>query len=106
VQGALRGEPAVPRRFVSRLLDELRTRERRRTVVLAGKGRVALTAREWEVAELLLRSASTAEMATQLGVAPVTVRRHVGSVERKFGVSTRAEVIALLSAETAAATPV
>jgi DNA-binding CsgD family transcriptional regulator len=45
-------------------------------------------------------------MATQLGVAPVTVRRHVGSVERKFGVSTRAEVIALLSAETAAATPV
>ena len=32
VQGAMRGEPAVPRRFVSRLLDELRTRERRRTV--------------------------------------------------------------------------
>jgi len=106
VRGALRGEPAVPRRFVSRLLDELRTRERRRTVVLAGKGRVALTAREWEVTELLLRSASTAEMATQLGVAPVTVRRHVGSVERKLGVSTRAEVVALLSAEAATATPV
>jgi DNA-binding NarL/FixJ family response regulator len=105
VRGALRGEPAVPRRFVSRLLDELRTRERRRTVVLAGKGRVALTAREWEVAELLLRSASTAEMATQLGVAPVTVRRHVGSVERKLGVSTRAEVVALLSAESSAAAP-
>ena len=63
VQGALRGEPAVPRRFVSRLLDELRTRERRRTVVLAGKGRVALTAREWEVAEMLLRSATTSEIA-------------------------------------------
>jgi DNA-binding NarL/FixJ family response regulator len=103
VRGAMRGEPAVPRRFVSRLLDELKTRERRRTVVLAGKGRVALTAREWEVAELLLRSASTAEMATELGVAPVTVRRHVGSVERKLGVSTRAEVIALLSAESASA---
>jgi DNA-binding NarL/FixJ family response regulator len=98
VRGALRGEPAVPRRFVSRLLDELRTRERRRTVVLAGKGRVALTAREWEVAELLLRSASTSDMATQLGVAPVTVRRHIGSVERKLGVSTRAEVVALLAA--------
>jgi DNA-binding NarL/FixJ family response regulator len=102
VAGALRGEPAVPRRFVSRLLDELRTRERRRSVVLAGKGRIALTAREWEVAELLLRSASTAEMASQLGVAPVTVRRHVGSVERKLGVSTRAEVVALLSAEAGA----
>jgi len=99
VRGALRGEPAVPRRFVSRLLEELKTRERRRFVVLAGKGRVALTAREWEVAGMLLRSASTSDIATELGVAPVTVRRHVGSVERKLGVSTRAEVVALLSAE-------
>jgi DNA-binding NarL/FixJ family response regulator len=105
VRGALRGEPAVPRIFVSRLLDELRTRERRRSVVLAGRGRVALTAREWEVAEMLLRSASTSDIATELGVAPVTVRRHVGSVERKLGVSTRAEVVALLSAETTTAEP-
>jgi DNA-binding NarL/FixJ family response regulator len=99
VRGALRGEPAVPRRFVSRLLDELRTRERRRSVVVADKGRVALTAREWEVADLLVRAASTSEIAAELGVAPVTVRRHVGSVERKLGVSTRAEVVAILSAE-------
>jgi DNA-binding NarL/FixJ family response regulator len=105
VASALRGEPAVPRRFVSRLLDELRMRERRRSVVVAGKGRVSLTAREWEVAEMLLRSASTSEIAAELGVAQVTVRRHVGSVERKLGVSTRAEVIALLSAEAAAAAP-
>ena len=106
VRGALRGEPAVPRRFVARLLDELRTREHRRSFVLADKGRVSLTTREWEVVELLLRSASTAEIAAQLGVAPVTVRRHLGSVERKLGVATRAEVVALLSAETAAAAPV
>ena len=99
VRGALDGEPAVPRRFVTRLLEELRTRDRRRSVVVAGKGRVALTAREWEVVELLLRETSTADIATGLGVAPVTVRRHVGSVERKLGVSTRAEVVALLTAE-------
>ena len=99
----MRGEPAVPRRFVSRLLDELRTRERRRSVVLDGKGRVALTAREWEVVELLLRSANTSEIATELGVAPVTVRRHVGSVERKLGVTTRAQVVELLTAESASA---
>ncbi|HEX5173570.1 MAG TPA: response regulator transcription factor [Gaiellaceae bacterium] len=97
VRGAVRGEPAVPRKFVSRLLDELRTRERRRSVVVAGKGRISLTAREWEVVELLLRSATTAEIAKELGVAPVTVRRHLGSVERKFGVTTRAEVVALLT---------
>lgn len=106
VEGAMRGEPAVPRMFVARLLDELRTRDRRRSVVLAGKGRVALTAREWEVAEMLLRSASTSEIAEELGVAPVTVRRHVGSVERKLGVSTRAEVVALLSAEAGTTAPV
>jgi DNA-binding NarL/FixJ family response regulator len=102
VQGAMRGEPAVPRKFVSRLLDELRTRERRRSVVLEGKGRVALTAREWEVVELLLRSASTSDIAAELGVAPVTVRRHVGSVERKLGVTTRAQVVELLTADPAA----
>ena len=56
VEGAVRGEPAVPRKFVSRLLDELRTRERRRSVVLDGRGRVALTSREWDVVELLLRN--------------------------------------------------
>jgi DNA-binding NarL/FixJ family response regulator len=103
VRGALRGEPAVPRRFVSRLLEELRTRERRRSVVLAGS-RVALTAREWEVVDLLLDAASTSDIAGKLGVAPVTVRRHLGSVERKLGVSTRAEVVALLTAEPNAAT--
>jgi DNA-binding NarL/FixJ family response regulator len=105
VRGALNGEPAVPRKFVSRLLEELRTREHRRSVVLAGKGRVALTTREWEVVERLVRGASTSEIATELGVAQVTVRRHVGSVERKFGVSTRAEVVALLTAEADTAAP-
>ena len=105
IRGALRGEPAVPRRFVSRLLEELKNRERRRSVALAGGGRVALTTREWEVVELLLRGASTADIATQLGVAPVTVRRHIGSVERKLGVSTRAEVIELLGAQADADSP-
>ncbi len=103
VRGALRGEPAVPRRFVACLLDELRTRDRRRSVVLEGKGRVALTTREWEVVELLLRPATTLEIADELGVAPVTVRRHLGSVERKLGVTNRAEVVELLTAEPVAA---
>jgi len=102
VEGAMRGEPAVPRKFVSRLLDELRTRDRRRSVVLEGRGRVALTAREWDVVDLLLRSATTSEIAAELGVAPVTVRRHLGSVEQKLGVTTRAEVVELLGAATAA----
>src|SRR5579885_2422359 len=88
IRGALRGEPAVPRRFVSRLLEELRLRDRRRSV--------SLTGREWEVVERLLRGLTTAEIAAELGLAPVTVRRHVGSAERKLGVRSRAEVVSLL----------
>jgi len=100
VRGALRGEPAVPRKFVARLLDELKNRERRRSVVLDGIGRVDLTTREWEVVDLLMRAATTGEIASELGVAPVTVRRHLGSVERKLGVKNRAQVVELLSAQT------
>src|SRR5439155_4649945 len=59
VRGALRGESAVPRKFVSRLLEELKSRERRRSVVLAGKGRVTLTTREWQVVDLLLCASTT-----------------------------------------------
>jgi DNA-binding NarL/FixJ family response regulator len=105
VRSALRGESTVPRKLVSRLLDELRTRERGHSLVLAGRGRVTLTAREWEVAERLLRGATTSEIAAELGVAHVTVRRHVGSVQRKLGVTTRAEVVALLTAEVGVAPP-
>lgn len=105
VRDVLRGETAVPRKFVARLLDELRSRERRRSIVLSRRGRIHLTAREWEVVELLLRRATTSEMAAELGLAPVTVRRHLGSVERKLGVRTRAEVVHLLTEEPEAAAP-
>jgi two-component system nitrate/nitrite response regulator NarL len=96
VRGVLRGEPAIPRRFVTRLIDELRSRDRRRSIILPSGERIHLTAREWEVVELLLRGATTAEIASELELAPVTVRRHFGSVERKLGVTTRAEVVRLV----------
>lgn len=97
VRSTLRGEPAVPRRFVSRLLAELQHQTRaRRTFVRVGKERIPLTIRESEVVELLRRGSSTAEIATELGIASVTVRRHIGSVERRLGVSNRAGVMRLL----------
>ncbi|HXJ27686.1 MAG TPA: response regulator transcription factor [Streptosporangiaceae bacterium] len=97
VRSTLRGEPAVPRRFVARLLAELRHEtQARRTFVRIGKERVPLTIRESEVVELLRRGASTAEISGELHIAPVTVRRHIGSIERKLGVSNRAGVMRLL----------
>ncbi|SRR5579871_305548 len=97
IRGVLSGEPAVPRRFVSRLIDELRGRERRRTLMLPAHRKIELTGREWEVVELLLRRATTREIADQLGIAPVTVRRHLASVAQKMGVTSREEIVQLLS---------
>jgi DNA-binding NarL/FixJ family response regulator len=97
VRSTLRGEPAVPRRFVARLLAELQSQTKaRRTFVRVGKERVPLTIRESEVLELLRRGSSTAEIAAELGIAPVTVRRHIGSIEQKLGVTSRAGVMRLL----------
>ena len=97
VRCTLRGEPSVTRRFVARLLAELRSQtQARRTFVRVGKERVPLTIRESEVVELLRRGSSTSAIAAELGIAPVTVRRHIGSIAQKLGVSNRAGVIRLL----------
>ena len=97
VRAVLRGEVAVPRAFVARMIDELRGRERRRRHLdLRERRRVELTAREWEVVELLRQRLSTHEIAVRLGISQVTVRRHLSGVLQKVGVATRDEVLRLL----------
>jgi DNA-binding NarL/FixJ family response regulator len=97
VRSTLQGEPAVPRRFVARLLAELQSQTTaRRTFVHVGSERVPLTIRESEVVESLRRGSSTSEIAGELGIAQVTVRRHIGSIAQKLGVTTRAGVVRLL----------
>jgi two-component system nitrate/nitrite response regulator NarL len=94
--GAHRGEPALSRSLVPHLVDEIRRGSVRR-VVLPG-GAVTLTAREWEVGELLREGYSTAEIAERLGVSPVTVRRHVGLLLNKLGAESREAGVELLKA--------
>jgi DNA-binding NarL/FixJ family response regulator len=99
VSGLLRGEAAVPRALVARLVSELRGREtRRRRLTLRGRKSAELTAREWEVLELLREGASTRAIAERLGISAVTVRRHASSGHRKLGVHTRDELLQLLEA--------
>lgn len=53
---------------------------------------VRLTRRERQVAELLARGDSNADIAIQLGISPHTARRHTESVLLKLGVRARAQV--------------
>jgi DNA-binding NarL/FixJ family response regulator len=89
LEGVLRGEVALPRRYTRQLLDELRGRDLERATV-AAHAITPLTDREWEVLRHLGQSATTVEMAQRLGIAEVTVRRHVSAVLRKLGVDDRA----------------
>jgi DNA-binding NarL/FixJ family response regulator len=59
---------------------------------------VTLTAREWEVGELMREGRSTAEMAERLGVSPVTIRRHVSLLLQKLGVDSRQAAVETLRA--------
>lgn len=92
VRGLMAGEPAVPRRLVQRLIEELRGRGGSRYLDVPGRQRVELTPREWDVLETLRQGMSTSEIAVLLGIAEVTVRRHVGSLYAKLGVRSRAEL--------------
>jgi DNA-binding NarL/FixJ family response regulator len=97
VAGVMRGEAAVPRHYVTRLIDELRGRARtRRSLALSPEQSVELTSREWEAVELLRQGLPTREIALQLGISQVTVRRHLSAAYAKLGVSSRASALQLL----------
>ena len=96
LKGVLAGEAALPRSLVARLVSEFQGSARRRVGVPGRHGGVSLTAREWEVLDLLRDGRTTAEVANRLGMAPVTVRTHVAAVLKKLQVPDRAAAIRLL----------
>jgi two-component system NarL family response regulator len=96
LRGVLRGEAALPRQLVGRLALEFKERARRRHIALPNTRGVELTTREWEIVDLLRQGLTTRHVAERLGVAQVTVRRHVGDVVKKLHVQNRAEALALL----------
>jgi DNA-binding NarL/FixJ family response regulator len=95
LEGVLRGEAALPRSLVMRVVDEFRRRPQRRR--LPGQaGLQNLTIREWEVLELLAEGRTTAEIANKLFISRATVRTHVASTLRKLRASDREAAVALL----------
>ena len=95
LRGALAGEAAMPRALMSELISDLQTHGRRR-IVVGRRGRAELTAREFEVLELMCDGLVTARIAERLSISGVTVRRHISEVVRKLGVGDRDEAIALV----------
>ncbi|HET6625433.1 MAG TPA: response regulator transcription factor [Nocardioidaceae bacterium] len=95
LRAVLSGEAVMPPRLVARILDEFRPPARRRF----GRGSSAaakLSAREWEVMDLLGQALSTEEVADRLFLSPTTVRVHVSSVLRKLRVKDRDSAFRLL----------
>lgn len=96
LKGVLRGESAIPRSLVARLMEEFRGSGRKRKLPLLGRQGVELTSKEWEVLDLMREGLSTAEMAERLFVAPVTIRSHVSQILKKLQVKSRDEALRLL----------
>jgi DNA-binding NarL/FixJ family response regulator len=96
LRGVLDGEAALPRGLVARLIDEFRTRGKRRRLPLMRQRGVELTEREWEVLEFLHDGLSTAEIADRMSISPVTVRRHVSEILKKLRVTSREEAVKLM----------
>ena len=53
----------------------------------------ALTARQWQLMELLAAGHTNAQIARRLGVSEGTVRKHLENIYRRLGVSSRSAAI-------------
>jgi DNA-binding NarL/FixJ family response regulator len=97
ILGVLSGEAAIPRRLVTRLVQDYRGRGRRRVLNLPDSSApVEITAREFEVVTRLREGQSTGEIARDLRISEVTVRRHISSVAHKLGASSRRTAMAMI----------
>ena len=67
------------------------------TAVAAFHSRYRLSAREAEVVELVLLGYRNRDIATTLGAAPATIKKHLTHVFDKVGVDTRTQLIARIA---------
>lgn len=98
LRGVLDGEAAIPRQLVRRLTEELRAPALPR-FEKNSPAAAKLTAREWQVMELLGAGLTTDQVARRLFLSRSTVRVHVSSVLRKLRVEDRERAFAVLRGE-------
>jgi DNA-binding NarL/FixJ family response regulator len=103
VRSALEGAAPLSGELTAQVIEKFRQRPRARRLAKHPEGRPDLTAREWEVLELLVEGVGTADMAKRLFLSQVTVRRHVSNILGKLGVSSRDEAVRLALGEESSA---
>jgi DNA-binding NarL/FixJ family response regulator len=86
--GVLKGEAALPRSLVGRVLHEFRRLPTPADSPVQVDG-VELTARESEILRMLGTGMSTVEISERLSLSPITVRRHISAGVAKLGAADR-----------------
>jgi NarL family two-component system response regulator LiaR len=96
LEGVRRGEAAISRAMTRRLID----RYRRTADGATGQRPIKspLTAREWEVIELLYEGRTTDQIADALVLSSETVRTHVKNILRKLDARSREEAVSIAQA--------
>ncbi len=88
--GVLKGEAALPRTLVGRVLQEFRAFTAAGVTASPVRvGTVQLTPRESEILRMLGSGLATVEVAELLSLSPITVRRHISAGVAKLGVEDR-----------------
>jgi len=87
--GVLKGEAALPRSLVGRVLQEFRSFTAGAIGGPVRVGNVQLTSRESEILRMLRSGLTTIEVADMLSLSPITVRRHISTGIAKLGVADR-----------------
>ncbi len=91
LRGAVDGEAVISRRLGMRLVEHLRRAPEGTTGMRPVKS--PLTAREWEVIDLLYEGQNTDQIAESLVLSTETVRSHVKNILRKLNARSRAEAV-------------
>jgi DNA-binding NarL/FixJ family response regulator len=89
VRATLDGEAPLPRGAARRVIEELRLRASERRIRTVAGTWTRLSQRESQVLELMSQQLTTSEIAEQLGISAVTVRRHVSGTLRRLGARDR-----------------
>jgi DNA-binding NarL/FixJ family response regulator len=91
LRGAVDGEAVISRRLGMRLVEHLRRAPEGTTGMRPVKS--PLTAREWEVIDLLYEGMTTEQIAETLVLASETVRSHIKNIMKKLNARSRGEAV-------------